>query len=215
MDHFHGNTRAWQKGPGQIVTDADLEIDRFLREALLDEAREEAWLSEETEDDRHRLQRQRVWVVDPIDGTRSFVEGKSEFTICVALLHASSPVFGFVLNPAKGEVFEARLGGGAVLNGNPIRTSSRDALTDATIVVSKSENHRRRFEEVLPSATITTIGSLAYKIVLVASGEFDGYLSWRRSHDWDIAAADLILSEAGGVLTGAKGEPIRYNKDTV
>ncbi len=211
MRHFEQETRSWQKGPGQILTDADLEIDCFLRDALLDEAGEEAWLSEETEDDGSRLARSRVWVVDPIDGTRSFAERKPEFAICVALLEHNEPLFGFVFNPAKDEFFEGRRGYGAQCNGLGLLASQVTTMNEASIVVSQGENRRRRFGDMLPCASISTIGSLAYKLVLVAASRFDGYLSWRRSHDWDIAAAHLILSEAGGLLSDADGIAIRYN----
>lgn len=212
MRYFRQKHDRWEKGPGQIVTEADVAIDRFLHAELLRDPATDGWLSEETEDDRLRLERRRVWVVDPIDGTRSFAEGTPEFTISVGLLVNDQPVLGFVLNPAKVELFEARRGEGAFLNGRPIRVTGARALEGARIVASKFESRRRNFAALLPRAELSNIGSLAYKLALVAAGRFDGYLSWRRTHDWDIAAAVLLLAEAGGVITDADGAPIRLNR---
>lgn len=212
MGFFRKQHARWEKSPGQIVTEADLAIDRFLHEALRRDHATDGWLSEETEDDRLRLERRRVWVVDPIDGTRSFADGMPEFTISVALLVNDRPELGFVLNPAKVELFEARRGGGAWLNGRPLKVSEAASLKGARIVASKFESRRRNFASLIPSAELSAIGSLAYKLALVAAGRYDGYLSWRRSHDWDIAAAALLLAEAGAVLTDAQGGPIRLNR---
>lgn len=212
MRYFRLAYERWEKSPGQIVTEADLAVDRYLHATLRRDHATDGWLSEETEDDRIRLQRRRVWVVDPIDGTRSFAEGVAEFTISVALLIDNLPVLGFVLNPATDELFEARVGEGAYLNGTRLQASDVDSLLEARIVASKFETRRRGFAQLLPSARMSSLGSLAYKLALVAAGRFDGYLSWRRTHDWDIAAAVLLLAEAGAVLTDAFGGPIHLNQ---
>ena len=212
MRYFRQKHARWEKSPGQIVTEADLAVARYLHAALRRDHATDGWLSEETEDDRLRLQRRRVWVVDPIDGTRSFAEGVAEFTISVALLVDDLPVLGFVLNPATDELFEARLGEGAYLNGTRLQATEVASLLEAHIVASKFETRRRGFAALLPTARMSSLGSLAYKLALVAAGRFDGYLSWRRTHDWDIAAAVLLLAEAGGVLTDASGGPIRLNQ---
>lgn len=211
MRYFRGDFASWEKGPGQIVTDADIEIDALLKERLLKARPGDGWLSEETEDDPVRLGHRRVWVVDPIDGTRSFNEGTPEFSVSVALVEDGRTLAGVVLNPAKGEEFAAVRGRGATLNGEPVRAAARTSLEGARIVVSKFENRRRGFEAMLPSVELVTIGSLAYKLALVACGRFDGYVSWRRSQDWDIAAAALLLEEAGAALTDADGRPVVFN----
>jgi myo-inositol-1(or 4)-monophosphatase len=213
MRFFRRKHERWEKGPGQVVTEADIAVDRFLHAELRrGHAADDGWLSEETEDDRVRLERRRVWVVDPIDGTRSFAEGTPEFTVSVALLVDGATALGFVLNPATGEMFEARRGGGAWLNGEPLRASPAEGLRGAVIVASRFESRRRDFAKLIPTAQLTSIGSLAYKLALVAAGRFDGYISWRRTHDWDIAAAVLLLAEAGALVTDAAGEPIRLNR---
>lgn len=202
----------WEKSPGQIVTDADLAIDVFLKKALVGEFPEDGWLSEESPDDLDRLGRQRVWVVDPIDGTRSFALGLPEFTISVGLIEDGQPVLGFVFNPITGDFFEAEAGHGATLNGRLIRATTRQALEGASIVVSSFENKRRHFADYMPGAELTTIGSLALKLCLVASSRYDGYLTWRRTHDWDIAAAVLVLREAGARITAPDGRPVLLNQ---
>jgi len=202
----------WEKGPGQIVTEADLAIDRYLHATLRRTRAEDGWLSEETVDDRHRLERRRVWVVDPIDGTRSFAEGVPEFAISVALLVECRPVLGFVYNPAREELFEAVLGRGARLAGRPLRASAATELEGARICASRFESRRRNFQALLPQVELVTLGSLAYKLALVAAGRFDAYLTWRRTNDWDIAAALLLLEEAGATLSDASGAPIALNR---
>jgi myo-inositol-1(or 4)-monophosphatase len=212
MRFFRTGHERWEKGPGQVVTEADIAIDRYLHATLRRDDPGAGWLSEETEDEPSRIGRHRVWVVDPIDGTRSFAEGKPEFTICAALLVEDRPALGFVYNPATGEMFEARRGEGAFLNGHRVHSSRRRDLAGASILCSQGENRRRHFEDMLPSTRLTTIGSLAYKLALVAAGRYDGYISWRRTHDWDIAAAALLLEEAGAVLTDAGGAPVAFNR---
>jgi myo-inositol-1(or 4)-monophosphatase len=212
MRFFGTRHERWEKGPGQIVTEADLAIDRYLHATLRRERAEDGWLSEETVDDRHRLERRRVWVVDPIDGTRSFAEGTPEFAVSVALLVENRPILGFVYNPAKDELFEGVRGRGARLHGRPLRASAATALEGARICASRSESRRRNFGALLPQVELVTLGSLAYKLALVAAGRFDAYLSWRRTNDWDIAAALLLLEEAGAVATDALGEPLALNR---
>lgn len=210
LGFFRGAHGRWEKGPGQIVTDADLAVDAQLRRRLLALLPGAGWLSEETADDGSRLQREQVWVVDPIDGTRAFAEGKAEFTICVGLLERGRPVLGVVLNPATGELFEAVAGGGARLGGASIVVRAVENLEGARIGISSTERRRSELIAALPEVRPLSIGSLAYKLVLTAAGRLDGYVSLRRSHDWDLAAAELILSEAGGVLSDAGGQPISY-----
>ena len=214
MTFFRQGHATWEKEPGQVVTDADIAVDRLLHERLIGARPDDAWLSEESVDDGRRLGAERVWIVDPIDGTRSFAEGTPEFTISVALVSGGRPVLGLLLNPATGQFFEAVRGGGARLDGEPIRTTAR-TLAGARIVCSESENRRRRFDTLLPGSDVSSIGSLALKLALVAAGRFDGYLTWRRTHDWDIAAAMLLIEEAGGVITDGGGAAVVLNREVV
>jgi myo-inositol-1(or 4)-monophosphatase len=211
MRWFRRPHESWEKGPGQLVTEADLAIDRFLKDALCGGGRD-GWLSEETLDDSSRLTSHRVWVVDPIDGTRSFADGVAEFTVCVALVAGDRPLLGFVHNPATGEMFEAVQGRGARHDGKPMRVSPTANLGDAHVVASRFESRRRNFAALMPTAALSSLGSLAYKLALVAAGWYDGYLSWRRTHDWDIAAAMLMIEEAGGRIADAGGGLIHLNQ---
>ncbi|MEZ5825539.1 MAG: 3'(2'),5'-bisphosphate nucleotidase CysQ [Geminicoccaceae bacterium] len=215
MRHFRNGHASWEKGPGQIVTDADIEIDAFLKKVLLEGSPEgTGWLSEETLDDPARLDAARLWVVDPIDGTRSFAAGKPEFTVSAALVEDGRPLCGIVLNPATGEHFEAVRGEGTLLDGKPVTVAPRESVDGASIVVSLTENRKRAFDRMFASADVSSIGSLALKLACVAAGRFDGFFSWRRSHDWDIAAAVLLIEEAGGRITDSFGEPVRLNQPT-
>jgi myo-inositol-1(or 4)-monophosphatase len=215
LQHFRGDRRSWYKGPGQVVTEADLEVDALLHDMLRDARPDYGWLSEERTDDRSRERCARVWVVDPIDGTRAFAEGVPQFAISVALVEQGLPLLGLVLNPATDECFEATRGGGAWLNEQPLRVSACTDLAAAELLASRTEMKRRHWPGVVPEATFTTIGSLAYKLALIASGRFDGLLSLRASHDWDIAAAQLMVGEAGGRMTDAAGRAIVLNRDTL
>lgn len=213
--YFRGDVKPRYKSPGQIVTEADIAIDRQLHDVLIGSRPDDGWLSEESEDDGSRNRCRRVWVVDPIDGTRSFAEGVDEFTISAALVIDGLPVLASVLNPITSESFEATAGGGATLNGNPLVPSEQTAIDGASILASSGEMKKRRWPEVFPEASFTTIGSLAYKLALVAAGRFDGLVSLRSCSDWDIAAAILLLEESGARLSDGHGDPIRLNQSTL
>lgn len=212
LRYFRRGHDRWEKSPGQVVTEADLAIDAHLRRRLQALRPEAGWLSEETADDGTRLTHHEVWVVDPIDGTRAFTAGEPEFTICVGLLVAGRPALAVVLNPATGELFDALASAGARLNDAAIAVSPVDRLAGARIGVSRTERRRSELLTALPEAQPMTIGSLAYKLVLTAAGRLDGYVSLRRAHDWDLAAAELILTEAGGIASDAAGAPISYSQ---
>ena len=214
LSHFGSGRGSWYKGPGQVVTEADLAVDALLHDLLRDARPGYGWLSEERTDDRSRTRCARTWVVDPIDGTRAFAEGVPQFAVSVALVERGEPLLGIVFNPATAERFEASRGGGARLNGLRLEVSSRADLAGAALLSSRTEMKRRHWPEVIPEAEFTTVGSLAYKLALIAGGRFDGLVSLRASHDWDIAAAQLLVSEAGGRLTDAAGRGIVLNQET-
>jgi myo-inositol-1(or 4)-monophosphatase len=212
LRYFQAGASHWFKGPGQVVTQADLEIDRLLHTALIGAFSDDGWLSEECVDDGARLRRRRVWVVDPIDGTRAFADGLPEFAISVALVREGAPVLGVVFNPATGEAFEAERGCGAWHGGARLRVSTHDRLTGARLLSSRTEMRRRHWPELIPEAAFTTSSSLAYKLALVAAGRFDGLVSRRASHDWDLAAGQLLIAEAGGHLSDADGAALALNQ---
>jgi myo-inositol-1(or 4)-monophosphatase len=211
MRNFRAAVGSWEKGPGQIVTEADVAIDRLLHERLRRPG--EAWLSEETADDRSRLAGRTCWVVDPIDGTRSFAEGKPEFSICIGYLVDWQPVMGIVANPATGETFEAVAGRGATLNGQPLPRLADGPIAQPRIAASRTEVRKRPLAWLAPDAVWTMLGSLALKLAFVAAGRFDAYVTLRRTNDWDIAAADVILREVGIRLAEPDGTSVRYDKE--
>lgn len=193
------------------VTAADHEADAYLRERLGAEFPAAAWLSEETADAPARLAAAQLLIVDPIDGTRAFMTGDPRWAVCAALCVAGRPVAGCVHLPALGETYAAALGAGASLNGAPIAVASRAGLDGARVGGPKPAI------EALARAGLTLaaaprIPSLAYRLVCVASGALDLALAGRDAHDWDLAAADVILHEAGGALTGVDGRRLVYNR---
>jgi myo-inositol-1(or 4)-monophosphatase len=193
------------------VTEADVFIDAFLRERLTELDSGIGWLSEETADTPERLDHARVWIVDPIDGTRAFVEGVPVWVISVALINEGRPVFGMIFNPTKDEMFEAVEGGGAFLNGSQITASSRDVLSGAEIVGPRS-----MMEDLdgigAQIARAPYVYALAYRLASVAANRVDAAVASTRAKDWDIAAADIIMQEAGARLLEIDGEPPRYNR---
>lgn len=211
MRYFRGDLEHWHKAPGDPVSEADHAIDAFLRERLCAARPDYGWLSEETEDDPVRLERVRVWVVDPIDGTRAYIEGRAEFTVAAALVADGRPVAAAVYNPATEEFFEARRGAGARLNGEPIAAGEETAFEGARLLAG-----RRMFERLgwTPPHDLHfgSVNSIAYRMCLVASGQYDGCVSLAAKSDWDIAAAELVLSEAGGRATDSHGQDFRYNE---
>jgi myo-inositol-1(or 4)-monophosphatase len=203
--------KTWSKAGGSPVTEADIGVDTFLHvrlSALLPDA---AWLSEETADDTLRLSRRFVWVVDPIDGTRAFMTGSPDWAVCVALLDEGTPILGVVHAPAGATTYTAIRGGGALRNGEPIRTSAIASLTGARIAGPKPMLDALARRESLIAAD--KIPSLALRLTRIADGTIDAGLVSPDARDWDLAAADLVLSEAGGQVTTAEGEALGYNRE--
>jgi myo-inositol-1(or 4)-monophosphatase len=201
------------KGADQPVTEADLEADRTLHRALLGGRPEYGWLSEETADSPERLAKRRVWVVDPIDGTNSFVAGIAEFVIVIGLVDGHRAVLGVVFNPATDELYHAVLGGGAFRNGEPIRVAgTAEGAEVRTMLASRSEIGRGDFARYADGWRVEAMGSTAYRMVKVADGTGDASISRRPKHEWDLCGADVVLTEAGGRATGLDGERPRYNQ---
>lgn len=204
--------RTWSKAGGSPVTEADIGVDTFLHvrlSALLPDA---AWLSEETVDDALRLSRRFVWVVDPIDGTRAFMSGSADWAVCAALLDDGVPVLGVVHAPACAASYAAIRGGGATRNGAAIRASGVAQLAQASIAGPKPMLDALARHEAFIAAD--KIPSLALRLARIADGSIDAGLISPDARDWDLAAADLVLSEAGGQVTTAEGEALRYNRES-
>jgi myo-inositol-1(or 4)-monophosphatase len=214
MRAFRTEHRVVFKSPDQPQTQADLDADRILHEILLRDRSDYGWLSEETVDRPERLQRERVWIVDPIDGTRSYIAGKPEFTVSIALAERGQAVLGVVANPATNEVFWSVVGGGAYKSpGERLTVSTRTSLEHAVLAASRSELRDGEFEQLGVKLKFLPVGSTAYKLAKIGSGEADIFLSRGPKSEWDICAGDLIVREAGGRMTDLRGEEARYNRE--
>ena len=196
-----GKVQAEYKAKHDPVTQADRELDTVLRKNLL--RPNEGWFSEETKDDSSRLRHERVWIVDPLDGTREFVEGIPEFCVAIAMVEHGRPVAGGICNPATGEEFLGSIDSGLTYNGAPARASARTSLHGATVLASRSETKRgewRPFDNA--PFTVVPMGSVAYKLARVSAGLADITFTLTPKHEWDVAAgAALVLSAGGHVQT--------------
>lgn len=194
------------------VTTGDLTVNTILQDRLFEAFPEIGWLSEETRDSPERLTKDFVWIVDPIDGTREFVESIPEYAISVALVKYGEPVIGLILNPLKDELYTAIKGMGAYLNGEPIKVAEQ--LDEQPILLaSRSETKRGEWEQFTESAKVIPTGSIAYKLAVVAAGKADGTFSLGPKNEWDIAAGHLIVEEAGGKVSDQYGQGFKYNQE--
>lgn len=211
LGYFGQGLETWFKGNKSPVSEADIAVDRFLADRLLGARPDYGWLSEETADDRTRLNRRRVFIVDPIDGTRAFLAGGDEWTVSVAVVEDGRPVAGAVFCPRRNEMFTAQAGGGASLNGSGIRVSDNTIVSGATLtgphsIVSNTDVLAAGFEKT------EVLRSLAYRLVVVAAGWIDVGTARGGPSDWDLAAADLLVQEAGGQVTDVSGKLLTYNR---
>lgn len=200
------------KFDGTPVTDADVAVDQLLRTALCEARPDYGWLSEETADDPSRLQRRRVFVVDPIDGTRAFVRGRPWWVISIAVVEDGRPIVAAVYAPDVAETYLAVEGGGATLNGSAIHPSAAAALAGASLLADPAMIAHPAWPEPWPTMRVESRNSIAYRLCLVASGAFDAALAMNAKKEWDLAAAELIAREAGALVTDHKGRPLRYNQ---
>jgi myo-inositol-1(or 4)-monophosphatase len=212
MRAFRVEQEVRYKSADQPVTDADLAADRILHRILLGERPDYGWLSEETADSPERLKRARLWVVDPIDGTNSFVAGRPEFAVCVGLVDEGRAVAGVVHNPVTGEMFSAAEGGGAFCDGARIRVSDVGPAESPRIVASRWEMKRGEFDAFAADWRVEPLGSTAYKMCRVAQGGAEAFVSRGPKAEWDVAAAVVIVQEAGGRATKLDGAPAEFNQ---
>ncbi|SET06499.1 inositol monophosphatase family protein [Oceanicella actignis] len=212
MRRFGGALDSWDKGGGQgPVSEADLEIDRMLRAELRAARPDYGWLSEETEDDPARLDAERVFVVDPIDGTRAFIAGQPTFAHSLAVVEGGRPQVGVVFLPARERMFAARAGAGSTLNGARLTHGGRETLEGAAALTGAAQLAPELWPGGPPPVRRHFRSSLAYRLCLVGSGRFDAMITLRDAWEWDVAAGELIAAEAGAVVTDARGAPTRYN----
>jgi myo-inositol-1(or 4)-monophosphatase len=201
------------KAGGSPVTDADLAADALLKRRLREALPDAGWLSEETVDDFERLSRRSLIIVDPIDGTRAFVTGDSRWVVSVALIVDGRPVAGVVYAPALDEIYAGARGHGATFNGVPLASSA--AWPPRVAAGPKPIIEAMAVELGAPIEIVPRVPALAYRMCLAARGLIDFAVSAENSHDWDIAAADILLEESGARLIDASGERLRYNSQQV
>ncbi len=195
---------------GDPVTAADLAIDRVLREILPEEG--EGWLSEETVDSPDRLYRQRVWVVDPLDGTREFVDGIPEWCISVGLVEDGKPVAGGIYAPPVDLLVVGAVETGVTSNGERARMTDRETLDGAVVLASRSEWKRGEWDRYDGSFEVVPCGSVAYKLAQVAAGLADATWTLVPKHEWDVAAGAALVAAAGGTLLHADGSEPLWNQ---
>jgi myo-inositol-1(or 4)-monophosphatase len=212
--YFKQELEVHKKPDGSEVSEADLAVDAALKLDLTTRRKAYGWLSEESPDDRERLKHSRVWMIDPIDGTGAFLRHIPEWTVSAALVEDGVPVLGVVYNPAKDEFFHALRGHGAFLNGEPIHTTDRATLEGARMIASGGLFRKKIWQEPWPQVTAEWINSVAYRMALVAAGRGDATISLSPKAEWDLAAAAVIIDEAGGIVTDHLGTPHLYNRET-
>ena len=204
----------WTKHGDSPVSEADIAVDKLLRERLTQLMPDCGWLSEETEDDRARLGSPRLWVVDPIDGTRAYVNGRTDWSISVALVENGRPTAGAVYAPLEDGLYLALAGEGATRDGVAIAASRSASFEEARAAGPKPM--LAELAKAEPGLIqLPKVHSLALRLARIASGKLDIAFASRNSHDWDLAAADVIVHEAGGALTTLAGEPTVYNRAEV
>jgi len=211
LSYFRRDPLVWEKDGGSPVSEADIAVDRRLGELLLGERPDYGWLSEETADSGLRLDRERVFVIDPIDGTRAFIAGAKDWTVSLAVVEAGRPVVAVLVAPAFERIFHAVAGEGAFADGRRLAASTVADLADARFASSRRYAGAVAMAPGRAARKPRFVGSLAYRVALVASGEIDVAIAKPNARDWDLAAADLLVHEAGARLATLASASLRYN----
>jgi myo-inositol-1(or 4)-monophosphatase len=205
-----GEIQAEYKAGHDPVTEADRAVDAILRQNLL--GADEGWLSEETADDLSRLNRDRVWIVDPLDGTREFVQGIPEFCVSIAMVERGRPVAGGICNPATNEVFLGAIDCGLTYSGTPAYASQRRELQGALVLASRSETKRGEWQQFQTAPfKIQPMGSVAYKLARVSAGLADITFTLTPKNEWDVAGGAALVASAGGFVQTLIG-PLSCNR---
>lgn len=194
------------------VTSADLAVNQILRSHLLERFPEDGWLSEESPDDDVRLQKSRIWIVDPIDGTKAFIRGEPEFCISAALVEQGRPVVAAILNPSTQEFFSATRGGGLHLNQEPVAPPKILEGQQPVLAVSPWEQHLGRFKSLGSHVASRPMRSIAWALALAASGRIHAVATFEPENEWDVAAGTLLVEEAGGSMYDGDGQSLDFNR---
>ena len=210
--YWSGENRVWEKAPDDPVSEADHAVDTYLRETLTRARPDYGWLSEETEDNRVRRSKRRVFVVDPIDGTKAFIGGQRTWAHALGVVEDGRATEGVVLLPMRDRLYAAARGRGATLNGEPIRVPAEGGPV-AGLLANRAALAPQHWPGGVPAVERAFRPSLAYRLCLVAEGRFDAMLTLRDTWEWDVAGASLIAEEAGAVVTDRAGRPLIFNSD--
>jgi myo-inositol-1(or 4)-monophosphatase len=212
LSYFGREIISKQKPDGTRVSEADYAVDEMLQARLTQARPSYGWLSEETADDPIRLERRFTWIVDPIDGTHAFLAGTPEWTIAAALVDNGAPVLAAVFNPATSEMFTARAGQGAYLNGKPIHVKDRSRIEGSTVIASGGMFKKKIWREPWPRMQLGWVNSVAYRLARIAQGRVHATISTTGKSEWDLAAPALLVQEAGGCVTGIDGSAFTFNR---
>jgi myo-inositol-1(or 4)-monophosphatase len=208
---WRNGVRTWKKPDDTPVTEADLAVNDLLADRLQSARPDYGWLSEETADTADRLDRMRVFIVDPIDGTRAFARGQRDWAVALAVVDRGIPSAAAVFLPVRDKLYLAAQGAGATLNGEPISASRCRGIDGARLLSNASALAPDRWLGPVPCFHRENRASLAYRMAMVAEGRFDATLSFRDTWEWDLAPGALIATEAGARVCDARGAPFRFN----
>ncbi len=210
--HYGTDLQVELKGHDDPLTAADRESNACIHEIIAGAFPDDGWLSEETADSTDRLRRRRVWIVDPLDGTKEFTQHIPEFCVCIALVEDGRPIVAVELNPAADRLYAAVRGQGATVNGRPARVSTQHVVAEAEVLASRSEDKRGEWDAFKPRCKVVLTGSVAFKLAELSTGHGDATFTLTPKNEWDICAGSLLLEEAGGRVTGLDGHPLAFNQ---
>ncbi len=211
-NYYENGCEVGEKTAGDPVTAADLEADAEIKKICLAAFPLDGWLSEETRDSAERLSKSRVWIVDPLDGTREFVDHIPEFCVCVALCVDGAVEAAVSYNPISDELFSARRGAGVRLNDEPVHCSRQQRLEQALLLASRSESRRGEWRRYQDHVKVKETGSVAYKLASVAAGLGDATFTLKPKNEWDVCSGALLIEEGGGVISDTRGRPLSFNR---
>jgi len=212
--HGRRDLKTWMKRGEEPVTQVDLEVNRTLKEILIGGRPDYGWLSEESTDDKARLDKEFVWVIDPIDGTRAYMRGNKDFCISIGLLHRNRPVLGVIFAPAMEKMFHAVKGEGAFLNEEQIRVSNPEGLAGIKFQADTGYiGNKKRWGKPWPAMDISKYQSFALRLAAFAAGKVDAVLAAKPKSEWDIAAGAALIEEAGGILCDQDGKAFPFNQE--
>jgi myo-inositol-1(or 4)-monophosphatase len=200
------------KGHDNPLTAADTESNARIKELISAAFPDDGWLSEETADSPERLGKRRAWIVDPLDGTKEFTQHIPEFCVCIALVEEGTPIVAVEYNPAADRLYCAVKGQGTTVNGERARVSTQRDVAQAEVMASRSEDKRGEWDPFKPLCKVVLTGSVAFKLAELATGNGDATFTLTPKNEWDICAGTLLVTEAGGTVTGLDGKPLAFNQ---